>query len=828
MTTTTNTLDHDAEQILAVILTYGVDRHFQLAPKIRASPFSANGVQLDEEAFRRHLLVEDQVVSARLASTLSAQNAPIRVSGRPGCGKTTTIHSVLSRHENAGGHVLHIDLLREGEDILESGSDAPDFNSPGKDDDESSILNVGSLAAHKAKASQRLYDTLTKRLYAQARSYACKLYSPNDQNSLIPAILELFRYHSSLAPGKKPTIALSTLLQGPYLALRDLYDISQYGVMPKSSFADWLDSSLGQSRSPEVVQLMTDALRAAQCRDLLSAIQLSASVIGQDATKTVVWLDNADAVLEPYLIETAYMWFRDYAQRMLGCAQFLITMRTESVQLLGTGRLLDFGSVFLDAIDFEELHAAAASSLGTPNSEGSDSRSGIFNAYRRQMEQQVITKRLAFMEAKLSPEIKAHTPFTERFALLQMYKNHPYISGDANALANCSHRNATLALFNFSKVAQRTFPFASQLGAGHSITDEEREKINLHLESLYYSWIANGLKEYPCSFGTDKYAPGKAAASSRHDQQYVVGTVIQKKFDHLLLASIYNAANVAARRPQLVQLAEILPQLRELGVDDSVIATTIIQLMADRPERTRDRSASSPLRTSTPPQFKDGVPLDAFLRRQYIIPGDHYHQSQPVGQWALPNRLMLSDRAVQLLEVIGVKFHYVLGTHQLAPWNASHLKRINDINVCPVDDAFLLEAYTKFQELALFHARGLYDIGHVLRPIYSEAWLDIARSRFGLPAVSGVGAFGVGNSFLIDRMARSASLYLERLARTFAVESKTTGSKAVPGQRIGLGEWARRFQHLSEQWTALAKGPIASMKWNPSAPESFFTKRETA
>lgn len=268
-----------------------------------------------------------------------------------------------------------------------------------------------------------------------------------------------------------------------------------------------------------------------------------------------------------------------------------------------------------------------------------------------------------------------------------------------------------------------------------------------------------------------------------------------------MLASIYNLSAQGIAPLQGAATSDVIRNLLLLGFDEKTVASEILALMADKITHTRDgKPVPHDLANYSRVHRVDGIPIDAFIRRNYLLPVGR--QSVPVadGAISLPSRLLLSDRAKQIVLHSSVKFHFVLGLarrHCPPLYRDDHL--LNSLLASPLDDTFLMESISILQDMCLFHTQVLSNMGKALVPSVGNRWIEHVRSLYGVPPNGFVSHFGQGNAFVVERILHAAKGYLGRIGVAFASSSTGAGG-LIPGLSKPVSQWQHSLDNLLISW----------------------------
>lgn len=481
--------------LLDAVYTYSIDRQGTIA-----LPPGSPSSYLDNDTFRKHLLVRDAVVHSHLQAYAANNNCVILL-GKPGTGKTTLLDDFLLPLTSAGRMVVKIDILRDIEHY---------HALPILSESNVTLPQQPSLSFPSPPLHSTLGDLLHHLLTREIRRHIHDVYNPNHpQHSIHNAAIHLFHYHASRSKDSPPVLELSRTAYEPFVAMANAAAAAR---VTRSDTAAWLTTELS-SASSEVYRTFHDFVNSLQLRDLLLCAALTnapdPSVSRPHIDSVMLVLDNCDSVVQPSLAADLFDWVRTCVVPWRSIAKFIVSFRSETFDYIQHRQVpyLDHTAIWFDEIDIDALHRQASISdtnlirtTVLDDVEGDDSLS-----YRHELTSSVLSKRHDFAKSLVDRDTsKRQTYASSQMEFLSSLQHDPLFSRCATAFSNSNNRMAMLMLLEFSRVSSDVLPLEEWC-------KDKSDKIELckrvHAESLFYSWLSNCLGKHPCGYGIDNYCP---------------------------------------------------------------------------------------------------------------------------------------------------------------------------------------------------------------------------------------------------------------------------------------------------------------------------------
>lgn len=686
-------------------LTFGVDMGDAGAKRT-----TIDWLELNEAKFLSELYEPNPEAEQQLEACIKAADRLIYVRGKPGSGKSSLVHATVAKCRPGRQNVIWLDF----------------FTAANKEDPGS-----GEPAM--------LLEWLTKAL----RHKAIELFKQHlvTRMRLVRFFLEQF---DSKVESHVPSTAVAESLH--QIALQ--YELG--GAESGETLADWAISRAVRSDTairPHVEQMIDKA----SIHDYLYVL----SRLMTELPKVLIVFDNLDAIARPDAALAVRQWVRDNAGSFSEYAILLAVLRSENSYYLSV-QAGDPSAVRTVDIDLDEI--APRYELSKVQEEDL-SPEEVRMTHRRELERRVIERRLRYLKTWYQNR-KASIPDEVQglFGAFWSCRASDRVRQDADALANWNFRQLTASLGNFARELYLNIDADWRQGTGLLDTPAWKP-LRLHIESLYYSWLAGALPERGSpQFSVREYCPTSWHLSSNAPQE---GRYLFAKRHHLLLTAVYNAANMSRFRNIGVASSQtVFEWMAELGFSAREVRDAILALTIGRPiDQTKLRALDD--KATWNPYGED---------RRYLLQAVHRDQlTQFAGQSAddrasVPSQLVLTDRGRQLLEYIGVTFHYVVGLlDQQYNIRDAKDKGWRTCAVAPISEKTFRNVFGRLRRMAAFHVKCIEEVRSHLQPRHGDDWFSVMRQRFCVMNPDRARYPDGGGNLLMDRLLLGTEKYLERL-----------------------------------------------------------------
>lgn len=713
-------MDETEFRIFMTVLAYGCE--WESAPTAESIERSLG---LNEESFFGQLYEPVPNAEQELHRALEAGNRLICLHGRPGAGKSTVLRKVLREMRDRGHPILVIDFLR----------DFPKHVAGERREPASLVEEVGRLLKEKARAAFHGHEPKYRNLL---RFY---LERSEDREHDVPV-------ERRFVPSEAMASAVAQIRLEQEIKLDE---------RP----ADLLRWALDEARSgnERMRQAIHDGVEHADARDILYALRLGYL----PDRKAIVVFDNMDSVPYSDDVIAARNWIRAQVGPFLDSATFVYAIRPETLGMF-PHPMAEGAAIRTTRIDFDQP-------AEHPQRGGLQHSHQIGTAaadQRRAFEHQVVGRRLDFLRRwYISRSTTIPQAAAELFAAFWAARLVPRVREDADALANCNYRALVNSLGNFARVLCEHVKF--QWTSFDSEKESELpERLAIHLESLYYAWLAGshtpGAKP---QFAIAEYNPIEWHRLHVTCERDGGPSLLGQKAGHIALATVYNLARQdTSRRLNPASTREVAERLMKLGFSPSEIRSMLMGLFLGSPaptyassraveEANEDPQASPWLRPST-----GGGPVLRHLLQAVMLEDALVDIGESV---RLPQQVELTDRGRQIIEYVAVKLHFLVGMFEAAGAAVERApRRPVDLDSSPIGP----EAYERFnrrlRRMAGFHLRCVEDGVRRLRPEFGDEAFNVLRRWYCLPGETGSRYPGENNLFM-DRCLLSIEKYLDRL-----------------------------------------------------------------
>ncbi len=680
-------------------LTYGID----MDTDDDMSTVSQH-LNLNEHSFYLSLYITRPFLEDPIFAALSIGDRPIVIRGKAAIGKTSLIRHLLRRLRTTyNTSSVHIDC-------------------------KYLAFALNSTRGHSLDntPAARLHEDITEYVRGQAKTIA-NACNPPDTYALAGRLLDAIE-SGRLAQGGASHRVSPSILPATAVILDQVAAANRLVNNTQCTPSQWIRSELGRGNT-RVAYMISKFVMRLPLRELFLLTRLPNIKTG----KTVLVLDNVDAIQHYAHRHAFWEWVKDVARDLSDTAVVVYVTRNESIVQshetnAGDLRIKTFS---LDTM-IRELTVAQMLSLAE-----SDRSSELSGRNELTFEQKLVDARLAFIKRQLAHNRTSDQSKVASIAhIYAATRNLPRVRETVDALANWNGRALCVNVCNFARTVADLLP--------HSWATQERitAEEELKLETLYYCWLTGSLLHDPmpayCELANpaEWYFGGQISGSSVNQ-----GSIYNFR-RYLVMA----AANVLTKRSSgtgEVSVETIMEWVSEIGLSRDDIRVVIHELIVEL-----------------------GLP-----RGNYLSPCNNYvGLYSAISVTELPQAVFVTDRGLQLSRHTCLRFHYILGMLRHSGVINCNMHGIaRDGRGLAVNTELLNIARRAFRDVSRRCVEHLREVRKLLWSRYREAWLDRYCTHFGVIDTERSHNGRRRQYTHCEEALRSASMYVSSLQATGAL-----------------------------------------------------------